>query len=59
MFGDSTKEMLFWIAGTLLAGLLTMYGVRFLADNYIYPPNPVDPLTKQGGLQVGQEIRQK
>jgi hypothetical protein len=59
MFGNSTKEMLLWIAGTLFAVLLTIFGGRFLADHYFYPPNPVDPLTKQGGLKAGQDIRQK
>jgi hypothetical protein len=60
MFGDySIKEILAWIGGMLLAAALVILGVIFAVDRLVDPPNLDDPLTKQGGLNADQGVRQK
>ena len=60
MFGDySIKEILAWIGGMLLAAALVILGVIFAVDRLVDPPNLYDPLTKQGGLNADQGVRQK
>jgi hypothetical protein len=54
VFGDSTKEMAVWLIGMLVAAGLTILAVLYVVDVFIHPPDPTDPLTRQGGLKPEQ-----
>ena len=56
MFG-SAKDLLLWIAGTLVVAGIPILAVIFIVDSFIDPYNPSDPLASQGGLQQQQDIR--
>lgn len=59
MFGEfSTKELLLWIAGLLVAAGIVIVGAIYAVNNFIAPHDPSDPLTNQGGLEK-QDLKQK
>jgi hypothetical protein len=58
MFG-STKELLMWIAGMLVAAGITILAVIYLVDHFIAPHDSSDPLTIKGGLDRQQRIEAK
>jgi hypothetical protein len=43
-----------WLIGMLVAGGLTIFAVFYVVDVFIHPPDPTDPLTRQGGLKPEQ-----
>lgn len=45
MFG-STKELLMWIAGMLVAAGIPILAVIYLVDHFIAPHDSSDPLTR-------------
>jgi hypothetical protein len=56
MFGDfSIRDILLWLAGLLVAGVLVVLAVNSVVRHYLNPSNPNDPLTKQGGLSPVQK----
>jgi hypothetical protein len=56
MFGESTKAVLLWITGLLVATAITMWGAFYVVDNFIAPHDPTDPLTSKGGLDRQQGV---
>ena len=59
MFGESTKEVLLWIAGLLVATAITILGAFYVVDHFLAPHDPTDPLTSKGGLDRQQSIERK
>ena len=59
MFGESTKEVLLWIVGLLIAAAITIWGALYVVDHFIAPHDATDPLTSKGGLNKEQDSRGK
>jgi hypothetical protein len=60
MFGEfSTKEMLIWVAGMLVAAAVIIVGAIYAVNTFIAPRSQGDPLTTRGGLNNQKDIRQK
>jgi hypothetical protein len=53
----SKKEILVFVAGTLLATVLTVLGTFYVFKYYLLLHDPNDPPVKQGGLKPSQEIK--
>jgi hypothetical protein len=59
MFGEfSTKELLLWIAGLLVAAAIDIVGAIYV-NNILAPHDASDPLTNQGGLDQKQALKQR
>jgi hypothetical protein len=53
----SMREILVFVAGMVLATVLTVLGTFYFLRNYILLHDSRDPLVKQGGLRPSQEIK--
>jgi hypothetical protein len=57
MEGDFSKHELALMAGGLFVMTILVIVVTWLAVNWLAPSDPLDPLTKAGGLNPAQDIR--
>jgi uncharacterized membrane protein len=53
----SMREIVVFVAGMVLATVLTVLGTFYFLKNYILLHDSHDPLVKQGGLKPSQEIK--
>jgi hypothetical protein len=53
----SNREILVFVAGSLLAAVLTVLGTLYVFQYYLVLHDPNDPLVKQGGLKPSQQIK--
>jgi hypothetical protein len=53
------RQIIIFIVGLAVAAVVTVFGTIWIVDNFLTPPDPRDPLAKQGGLRPDQDIRQK
>ena len=58
MFGTN-KELLLWIVGLSVAGVVTIWAALYAVDHFIVPHEPSDPLKFEGGLDRQQRIEAK
>lgn len=57
MLGFSTKEVLLWLGGMLVAAAITILGAIWVVDALVDPRDTNDPLAKAGGLKAGSPKR--
>ena len=55
----SSRELLIWIAGLLVATAITILGLMYVVDHYLITQSLDDLLTNQGDLSKEQTIRPK
>ena len=52
----SRRSIAGFVAGMLVATVLTVMGTYYVLHRFVLD-NPADPLTKAGGLQLGQKVK--
>jgi hypothetical protein len=53
----SARQLLIWVGGIMVAGVLAIFGVFYLVNHLVAAPDLRAPLAKQGGLKPQQDFR--